>query len=61
MTKEMTAETPAVTKYTKAQLLGSERYRNRRDLLGALLKDGEAYTIEDADALLANYMKGKVR
>lgn len=61
MTKEMTAEAPAVTKYTKEQLIGSERYRNRRDLLGALLKDGEVYTLHDADTLLSNYMKGKVK
>lgn len=61
MTKATAAESPAATKYTKEQLIRSERYMLRRDLLGALLKDSKRYTIEEVDTLLQNYMKGKVK
>ena len=36
------------------------RYANRRDLIRALLEDGKAYTLKEADALIEKYMKGKV-
>lgn len=61
MAKATAAETPAAIKYSKEQLIRSERYMRRRDLLGALLKDGKAYTISEVDALLDNFMKGKVK
>lgn len=46
--------------HTKAQLLASKKYANRRDLLNALLKDGKTYTAEQVDGLIKKYMKGKV-
>ena len=46
--------------YTKEQLAASKRYANRRDLIRALLEDGKAYTLKEADALIEKYMKGKV-
>lgn len=58
MAKETAVKT---VKYSKEQLIGSDRYMKRRDLLGALLKDGERYTLEEVDAKLDNYMKGKVK
>lgn len=48
-------------KYKKEQLLYAERYRERRDLIQALLKDGQEYSLEEADRLLEDYLKGKVR
>lgn len=51
--------TPAAT-YTKEQLAASKRYANRRDLIQALLEDGKAYALKEADALIEQYMKGKV-
>lgn len=51
--------TPAAT-YTKEQLAASKRYANRRDLIRALLENGKAYTLKEADALIEKYMKGKV-
>ena len=50
---------PAAT-YTNEQLAASKRYANRRDLIRALLEDGKAYTLKEADALIEKYMKGKV-
>lgn len=49
-----------VVLYTKEQILGSKRYRNRRDALGVILKDDESYTLENVDSLLEKFMKGKV-
>lgn len=45
----------------KAQIAASERYRSRRDLVDALLKDGEMYTIAAVDSMIQNYGKGQVK
>ena len=42
------------TKYTKEQLINSDVFSNKRDLLTALLIDGE-------DELIKKYLKGKVK
>ncbi len=47
--------------YSKQQLLTFQRYAARRDLLEALLKDGESYTHDQVRNLINNFMKGKVR
>ena len=60
MAKTPAAEKPAVTKYTKEQLIRSDRFAKRRDLLGALLKDGKLYSIEEVETAIEHYMKGKV-
>lgn len=61
MSKNTQAETPAVHKYTKEQLVKSARYVNTRDLLGALLEDGKSYSFEEVDSALDKYLKGKVK
>lgn len=55
-----TKKAPAAV-FTKAQLLASKKYADRRDALSALLKDGETYTLEAVDKLLDQFMKGKVK
>lgn len=45
-------------KYTKQQLLQSEKYRYRRDAIEALLKDDEKYTHAQVDNLLDQFYKG---
>lgn len=60
MAKNTDTANEAAPKFLKAQLLRSARYQTRRDLLGALLKDGVRYTLEEADSAIENYMKGKV-
>ncbi|MDE7298557.1 MAG: hypothetical protein K2N94_06970 [Lachnospiraceae bacterium] len=47
--------------FSSEQLLSSERFRNRRDILNALLKPGEQYTVSAVEQLIENYMKGQVR
>lgn len=46
--------------FSKEQLLASERYANRVDLVRALLKDNEVYTFKQVDDLMSKYLKGKV-
>lgn len=45
-------------KFTKQQLLQSQKYVNRRDALNALLKDDESYTQEQVDEILEKFYKG---
>mgnify|MGYP006992982978 FL=1 len=61
MVKTEDAAKTAAPKFSKAQLLRSARYETRRDLVGALLKDGVKYSIEEVDAAIETYMKGKVK
>lgn len=46
--------------FTKEQILSSAKYRSRRDLLCALLKDGETYSAVEIEKMMENFMKGKV-
>ena len=53
-------EIPSST-FSKEQLLKSQRYHERRDLLTALLKDGKQYSHVDVQTLIDDFMKGKVK
>ena len=57
---EKKTETIEAATFTKAQILDSKKYANRRDALSVILNDKENYTLENVDALLDNFMKGKV-
>lgn len=46
--------------HTKEQILRSERYAKRRDLLSALLENDKQYTLEEVDTAIDKFMKGKV-
>lgn len=48
-------------KFSKDQLLVTERFRDRRDILNALLDMGELYTIKEVEEKIENYMKGRVQ
>lgn len=48
-------------KFYKKQLLTSEKYASRRDLLNALLDDNEAYTTVQVDEIIEKFLKGKVK
>ena len=47
--------------FTKAQILGSKKYINNRDALGAVLDDNFEGTLAEADDLLEKFMKGQVK
>jgi hypothetical protein len=44
--------------FTKEQLTASERYAKRRDLVNALLEDGNLYTISQVDVMIDNFLNG---
>lgn len=48
-------------KFSKEQLAASQRFRERRDILEALLDDGELYTVKAVEEKIESYMKGKVK
>ncbi|MCX4298747.1 MAG: hypothetical protein OSJ73_17235 [Lachnospiraceae bacterium] len=51
----------AENKFSKEQLLMSERFKDRRDIADALLDDGVLYTVKDVEQKIESYMKGKVK
>lgn len=59
--KVETQENRQVPQFTKEQILASAKYQNRRDLINALFKNGESYTMEVIDRMIDNFMKEKVR
>ncbi len=54
-------EKKKVSRYTRQQLAESERYREQRDLILALLDEGKTYSLREADAALEKYRKGRVK
>lgn len=51
----------AVNRFTKEQLLSSARFRERRDLLEALLSGEGRYSIAETEQEMEKYRKGKVK
>lgn len=47
--------------FTKEQILASAKYRNRRDLVDALLDGNTSYTTKTVDELINRFMKGQVK
>lgn len=59
-----TAETAVINsapKFSKEQLLAAKKFKDRRDALGAVLEENKTYTNEEAEKLLYDFMKGKVK
>ena len=55
------AETIVTVKFTKTQLMGSKKYADNRDLLNALLTEGESYSHSEVAKLIEDFMKGAVK
>lgn len=49
-----------VQKYSKEQILLSQAYANRKDILNVILGDKE-YTTEAVDKMLENFLKKEVK
>lgn len=47
--------------FSKEQLVASERFQERRDILEALLVTGKGYTVKVVEEKIESYMKGKVK
>ncbi len=60
MAEEKKTEKVTGNTYTKDQILLSDKYAKRRDLVNALLEDGREYTIAEVDARMESFLKGKV-
>lgn len=58
---EQTVTGNAENKFSKEQLTASSRFRERRDVLEALLETGELYTVKAVEEKIESYMKGKVK
>lgn len=53
----------AEVEFSKEQILRSQRFRNRHDLLDALLTrfpEGATFTVSAVEELIDGYMKGQV-
>ena len=48
-------------KFSKEQLLVSQRFQGRRDVVNALLSSDKKYTVKEVEVLIAGYMKGRVK
>ncbi len=59
-TKKAAAAEAKPQKYTKVALAGSKRFQLKRDLINAILIDGEEYTIEEVENAIENYLKQEV-
>ena len=55
------AEKEVEVKFSKNQLLAAKCFSGKRDILEALLSDGETYTMKTVEQMIERYMKGKVR
>jgi len=55
------SQIPAGAVYTREQIMRSQRYANRRDLVSVLLESGKTYPLAEVDALIEKFMKGAVR
>lgn len=53
-------KTKKQTEYSKEQIIMSNRYKNRKDLLNVLLEDGKYYSTDAVDKMIEKFMKGKV-
>ena len=58
--KKQTENAARLLGFTKEQLVNSERYADRKDLIGVLLDGGTEYTVAQVDEMREKYLKGKV-
>lgn len=47
--------------FSKAQLASSQRFRDRRDIVNALLDEDKKYTVDAVEQMIEKYMKGQVK
>lgn len=48
-------------RFSKSQILGSEKYKNNIDLLSSMLEDDKKYSKAEVDKIISQYLKGKVK
>ena len=48
-------------RFSKGQLLASERFSGKRDILSALLSEKREYSVLETEKIIEKFMKGKVK
>lgn len=48
------------SRFTKEQLIKSERYKNSRDILDVVLEEGALYSHGEAKSRIEKFLKGRV-
>lgn len=61
MSEKKTAVPENVETYSGKQLMESKKYKNRIDLLHALLDPEKQYSIEQVDTMINDWEKGTVK
>lgn len=56
-----TVKPVVVPKLKKEALLRAKKYAGQRDVLAALLKDDQEYTVAEVNAILEKFAKGRVK
>lgn len=54
-------EAPKDIKFPKETIAKTKRYRDRVDLVNALLEDGKEYTFEETDEIIKIFMEREVK
>ena len=49
------------TKFVKNQIISSDKYKNRADLLNVLLEDDKEYTLSEIDKKLEDFLDREVK
>lgn len=60
MDKKKTEKKSVIT-YDKESLVNSKRYRDKRDILTALLEVNKRYTLEQVNSLINSFLKKGVK
>lgn len=60
MEKKKSEKTNQNAVYQKKEIVSSKKFRNRKDLLNAVLDEDKAYTMEEVKKVIEKFMKGKV-
>lgn len=59
--KENTENKSDETKFAKSQIIGSDKYKNRADLLNVLLKDDKEYTLSEIEKKIEDFLGREVK
>lgn len=59
--KENVENKSGETKFVKSQIISSDKYKNRADLLNVLLEDDKEYTLSEIDKKLEDFLDREVK
>lgn len=59
--KEIKSEKIKEPTFTKEQLLSSETYQHKRDLISTLLEENQLYTLQEVEQNIQQFLKRSVK